>query len=757
MTTFSAVRSGAAVPTSTGVADLRMSGLLLIALGIAMAGLHSILADLSWWFIGFSVAFAVFAAAAVARRYLRARWMGTIAAVVVAIAVITLYFSDGTAFLGVIPTTSTLSHFSSLMAESNDSIAQQSVPAFAVTSIQFLICWSIALTAIVMDAVALWWRTPALAGIPLFVVVAVPSFVRSELSDGFFFILTAAVYLLIVRNRTRRVQPGVAVAVGAVAVVGALLVPVILPPVNPAVAGGSGLGALSESINPIINLGQNLRDSRAIPALSYTTTSDFGQYLRLTTLENFEGQQWEPQISKDDSANTVKKIGAPPGLAAGIATTTVRTRVQIANTTSSWLPTPYPSTKITGLQGPWYWQAGTLAVRSDTASMEGQKYTVDSLEVDPSVSQLRAAPPSPKSALAKVPAGLDPIIAATAKKVVGNAKTDFDKAIALQNWFRGGTFTYSTKTPAARGFDGSGLDVIVPFLKNKSGYCVHFATTMAVMARTLGIPSRIAVGFLPGKATHTAGAGAGVNLYEVSSSDLHAWPELYFKGIGWVRFEPTPGKGFEPSFSATTSGSPKTDPGAPANLPAPSSATPVPTTGPRLTVGQQQGQQSAVATPDTSAANWTWLFVLLLLAVLVFPGLARRSQRRRRIDRIRQSFYPEVGAWEELRDTARDLGLDARESSTPAQLAVYLSDFLLTTSGRRSADARAALDKLRRMVESESYDIPQFNYNGEQIAVALKTVSRGLRSASPLPNRIRAVLLPPTLVDLALGRSLLRA
>jgi hypothetical protein len=61
------------------------------------------------------------------------------------------------------------------------------------------------------------------------------------------------------------------------------------------------------------------------------------------------------------------------------------------------------------------------------------------------------------------------------------------------------------------------------------------------------------------------------------------------------------------------------------------------------------------------------------------------------------------------------------------------------------------------MVESESYDIPQFNYNGEQIAVALKTVSRGLRSASPLPNRIRAVLLPPTLVDLALGRSLLRA
>jgi transglutaminase-like putative cysteine protease len=757
MMTFTAVRSGAALPTSKAAADFRMSGLLLVALGIALAGLHSILADMSWWFAAVSVAFVVFAAAAVARHYLHARWIGTVAAIVAAVVIITLYFSDGTAFFGVIPTAGTLSHFSSLSAEANDSIAQQSVPAFAVASIQFLICWSVALCAIVMDAVALWWRTPALTGIPLFVVVAVPSFVRSELSDAFFFVLTAAAYLLIVRNRIRRIQPGIAAVVGAIAVVGSLLVPVILPPVNPAAASGSGLGALSESINPIINLGQSLRDSNPIPALSYTTTSNFGQYLRLTTLENFEGEQWEPAIQKGDSANAVKKIGAPPGLSAGIATTAVRTRIQVANTTSSWLPTPYPATKISGLEGSWYWQNGTLAVRSDSASMEGQKYTVDSLEVDPTVAQLEAAPRSPKSALAKVPPGLDPIIAATAKKVVGKAKTDFDKAIALQNWFRGGTFTYSTKTPAARGFDGSGLDVIVPFLKNKSGYCVHFATTMAVMARTLGIPSRIAVGFLPGKATHTGGAGAGVNLYEVSSSDLHAWPELYFKGIGWVRFEPTPGKGFEPSFSQSSSGSPNSDPGAPANLPAPSSSAPAPTAGPQLTVGQQQGQQSSVATTATSAMSWSWLFVLLLLIVLVLPGLVRRSQRRRRIERIRQSFYPEVGAWEELRDTARDLGLDARESSTPAQLAVYLAEFLVTTSGRRSANATAALDKLRRMVESESYDVPQFPYNGEQIAVALKTVSRGLRSASPLPNRIRAVLLPPTLVDLALGRTLLRA
>ncbi len=68
----------------------------------------------------------------------------------------------------------------------------------------------------------------------------------------------------------------------------------------------------------------------------------------------------------------------------------------------------------------------------------------------------------------------------------------------------------------------------------KKGYCQQFAFAMAVLARLLGIPSRVAVGFTPGTAT------GELNTYQVKTSDAHAWPELYFQGLGWMRFEPTP-------------------------------------------------------------------------------------------------------------------------------------------------------------------------------------------------------------------------
>ena len=75
-------------------------------------------------------------------------------------------------------------------------------------------------------------------------------------------------------------------------------------------------------------------------------------------------------------------------------------------------------------------------------------------------------------------------------------------------------------------------DAITLFLRTKVGYCVQFATAMVMMAREAGIPARMAIGFLPG----TADRGT----YTVRASDAHAWPELYFEGIGWLRFEPTP-------------------------------------------------------------------------------------------------------------------------------------------------------------------------------------------------------------------------
>ena len=117
--------------------------------------------------------------------------------------------------------------------------------------------------------------------------------------------------------------------------------------------------------------------------------------------------------------------------------------------------------------------------------------------------------------------------------VTAEAANRFDKAVALQDLFRS-EFEYSlTKGP-----EGSGVDDLEAFLTpgngGRVGYCEQFAASMAVMARVIGIPARMAVGFLKPRSI-------GDGVWEYSAHDLHAWPELYFDGFGWVRFEPTPG------------------------------------------------------------------------------------------------------------------------------------------------------------------------------------------------------------------------
>ena len=146
----------------------------------------------------------------------------------------------------------------------------------------------------------------------------------------------------------------------------------------------------------------------------------------------------------------------------------------------------------------------------------------------------RVAPRTTTSCTPWVPA----TVVAAAQEVAGDAATSWDRALALQNWFRtSGGFVYSEEAPVEGGYDGSGLDVLGEFLDQRSGYCVHFASAMAVMSRLLGIPARVAVGFQPGTPETL---DDGTVRWTVTTHDLHAWPELYFEGVGWLRFEPTP-------------------------------------------------------------------------------------------------------------------------------------------------------------------------------------------------------------------------
>jgi protein-glutamine gamma-glutamyltransferase len=129
----------------------------------------------------------------------------------------------------------------------------------------------------------------------------------------------------------------------------------------------------------------------------------------------------------------------------------------------------------------------------------------------------------------QLPPKLDPRIPQLARKITSSANNPYDQSLAIENYFHT-NFTYSLNIGGK-----PGEDPLAHFLfESKSGFCEYFATAMAVMLRSMGIPSREVNGFLPGEYNDVGGD------YIVRASDAHSWVEAYFPGTGWVTFDPTP-------------------------------------------------------------------------------------------------------------------------------------------------------------------------------------------------------------------------
>lgn len=159
----------------------------------------------------------------------------------------------------------------------------------------------------------------------------------------------------------------------------------------------------------------------------------------------------------------------------------------------------------------------------------------------------------------QLPATLPVRVRALAAEVAGGGVTSrYDRVKAVEQYLEN-TYRYS-KTDSA--VPPAGADFVDHFLfEQKSGYCVHFSTAMVVLLRAEGIPARWVKGFAPGTPVRGEGSGgssleAGTLLYEVKSSDAHAWVEVYFPGAGWVPFDPTPGYDGVSSIAAAASGAP---------------------------------------------------------------------------------------------------------------------------------------------------------------------------------------------------------
>lgn len=467
------------------------------------------------------------------------------------------------------------------------------------------------------------------------------------------------------------------------------------------------------------------------------TDSPTVPYLRATTLSRFEGGVWEPDRGQSVSLDSERALGTI-ALDPDIRLTEYLSNLEVVNLASPWAPVPYSAIEVSGLDGTWGAVPYNRTVVSRSGSTQGQTYDVRYAVARPSLEQARAASASGGQVLdetTELPPDIPPIIAELATQVTAEATNDYDRLVALQRWFRGGDFRYSLDAPVQDGFDGSGAEAVAQFLEVREGYCVHFASAFALMARTLHMPSRIVVGYLPGEPTTDSIDGQAV--YSVSSSQLHAWPEVHFSGIGWISFEPTSGLGVPTSFSpaSTDLGQPgQTDPTSPRS-------TPTPTAPAGSDAGERIEERGAgTAASSDGAVDPVPLFgvVLLIVVLCALPFLARELRRRQQDAAARRGDA--AAAWQAVQDAAIDVGIPVPASESPRAFARRL----VADHGVPASDMNTVLIAIERVSYSRAGT--RSYWMGDDAANAAAAVRSALLASAPPARRILAVIAPRSLV-----------
>lgn len=735
--------------------DLALALGLWLALAAAMMPLLRVVDPGTWVAGGVGLIGVVLGVGFALRRLRLPAIVVSIVELVVWVAVVTAVFGRGTGFLGVVPTPETFSLVNVLVRTAVDDVTLGAAPLEAGAALSFLIVASIGLLAIALDHVVVTARMPLLAAVGVIAVSIIPSIAVPGDVDiiAFVFLAGSILFLLAVDTRARQraaaaaaspapagatrrspVAPGAALGIGAVAVIVAMVAAPLLPsPV--ARAGGSGGTIGGATIDPTLELGDDLRQPGAVEVLRVRTTEARAPYLRVATLSEFDGAVWQPDggdaVGLDDAASDLAAVTVDEG----IEMVDSSTSVDIVNLNSRWAPVSYPATDVSGLDGEWSIQTDNRTVDTPSGSVQGQSYDVSASLPRPTLEQIRArsAGGTDDLALYDLPDEIPSVIAETAQEVTADTRSDYDALVALQSWFRGPLFGYSLDAPVSDGFDGTGVDAIADFLDARRGYCVHFASAFAVMARTLGMPSRIVVGYLPGTSAGTQDDGETV--YSVESTQLHAWPEVHFEGVGWIAFEPTNSLGSPTNFASGTTGAPGSVPTTAPSAPVPT-ATPTPTSSAGLDpLDDQDGTSAGRGGSAASVALWPLAASLALLLVLAAPGVTREVRRRRLLSAAGRGEA--TAAWVSVQELAIDLGIPAPASESPRVFGARLLD--------DGADA-AAVATLVGAIERVSYADDHRTADGARWADAVESTRASLLGAASPLRRFFARVLPRSLV-----------
>jgi len=611
----------------------------------------------------------------------------------------------------------------------------------------FVLIVAATLIAIFVDQVAVALRMPIVATLPLVGVFVAPQLAVPRGNHLLFAIpfVIALLALIALGGSAERQAERDRTGAGAATVVIAVLVSVVAVVVAPLVpvlpSADSGILARGSSVNVSIDLGNDLRTASTDEVLRVRTEQIGAPYLRLATNTLFDEDGWHIDGGPSGPLEEGFAEVTPSGLVGEIESEQTRTWVSDVELEAEYLPVPAHAIEVRGMGPGWLAMRDSRTVRSASGSSQGVRYVTTAVTLSPSREQLDASPwvSSSQRATAELPGAslrvegsvFNGAIGDTAREVTADDRTPYEAALSLQSWLRGPDFEYSLETPVEEGFDGSDAEATEQFLVTREGYCVHFASTFALMARSVGIPTRVAIGYLPGTTTNERVDDLPV--YSVTADRLHAWPEVHLVGIGWVPFEPTPSIAQAQSVVA-----PAGSAGAGAEQPevertqAPrDEETAAPTPTPTVTESPSNGRDRSGSAAVAARTLQVLALALAAALILTAPALTRMMIRRIRLQAAARGDV--AAAWRE----ARAIAIDARVPLAPSDSPRAIGSAIVAAG----ADADAAR-ALTAAVEEALFSAEPADPG--DLSVPLRVVGRGLRPDGPWAG-VRRALLPRSL------------
>jgi hypothetical protein len=663
---------------------------------------------------------------------------------------------------------------------------------------------------------------PLVALVPVFLMSIVYQLTGQSAQTWWIAVVIFAAVLLVWVTSPSQTPPlsPMLISAMAVAVSMALLAPmmVLARSVSIPIASNAGLFS-SGTINPMVDLKRGLQEGSNATVLSYRASE--AVYMRLSTLDNFNGDTWSFSSSSSDddqfsasSGSVYTAIGdgyllrsndsadvmwVTPLMKYMVAEDTTSTRgryiisssdndhyildssITIDSLQTQFLPLPGEVIRSSGVvrDGNWHRNANGVFRNNLESTSSGMEYRVQSMYLKPvtrvsdfeRLSDLQTTLTERKQWLADNPnASSDPngssdssatlstldgrnvddsgtgkrlrsrygslpaTLPSSVRAVINQAKrqgvptggVDSDSQLTvmryLVRYFKQRDFVYSLNEPDGNGRNN--MEMVGDFLQSKSGYCVHYASALAVLARGMGVSTRMVLGYTPGQSS-----GAGT--YTVAAKQLHAWVEAYIDGIGWVPFDVTPASSdgsdavATPESTDSTSQSTASQSATPTPTTSTSSAAPTPSENSSSTDPVPSHEESS----SSSRTGQYWSTILqavglllglaLVILLIALPSMIRRIRRLRRYSLVDEAMnapgdadrdevagesgepdesvekaageatsgtsaeavtYPShvwTGLWQEIVDTAIDAGAQFPTTISDTAFASYLSDLLL--------------------------------------------------------------------------------